>query len=313
MSAEAGRTSPETRTGHSVAAVVLTYEARAALERCLDAIAGQTSPPGAVLVTDNASPTSVGDLADRYENVTVTRLAENLGPAGGYAAALTAFLATRFEWAWILDDDCVPAPSALAQQLAIAEPGRVVFATVRWAETGEVVRGHGWWGVLIPRSVIQRIGVPDPALFWWTEDTEYLQRRMSRGRVPTVWTEEPVVAVSRARPDASKPAWKYYYEARNQVYHRLYEQRPSASERLVRPRPRHLQLRSRLWRSVRAVSKLAGRAVLREHEDRRAKVAMVARGAFDGSRGKLGRTVVPDSADRPTVGPASGDRGPVES
>jgi GT2 family glycosyltransferase len=282
--------------GLQVAAVVLTYNARPSLARCLDALAAQSTPVGAIQVTDNAGATPVDDLVATYDDATVTRLSQNLGPAGGYAAALSAFLESGFEWAWVMDDDCVPVPHALRDQLALATPGRVVLATVQWAETGETVKGNGWWGALIPREVVERVGVPNAELFWWTEDTEYLQWRIPQAGFDVVWTDQPVSQVSRGRPDASKPAWKYYYEARNQVFHRLYVQRTSAT-----PTPRHLKLRVRAWRAGRSVAKLAARVTLREHEHRTKKLAMVARGTLDGVRRRLGHTVVADDPDRPMV------------
>jgi hypothetical protein len=166
---------------------------------------------------------------------------------------------------------------------------------VQWAETGEIVQGNGWWGVLIPRAIVERVGVPNAELFWWTEDTEYLQWRIPQAGYQAVWTEEPVGEVSRGRPDASKPAWKYYYEARNQVFHRIHVQRPS-----TKPVPYHLRVRVRAQRAARSVGKLAARAATREHEQRVTKLVMVGRGAVDGLFGRLGHTVSADTADRPT-------------
>jgi rhamnopyranosyl-N-acetylglucosaminyl-diphospho-decaprenol beta-1,3/1,4-galactofuranosyltransferase len=258
-----------------VAAVVLTYNARPSLHRCLDALCAQTMRPAEILVTDNASDEAVDDLVIGIDGATVTRLPENVGPAGGYAAALTAFLESGHEWAWVMDDDCVPDPEALATQMRLCAANRVALASVRWAETGETVNGHGWWGALIPRSVIERVGVPNAELFWWTEDTEYLQWRIPRAGFEVVWTERPVLSVSRGRLDTAKPAWKYYYETRNQVYYRLYVQRTSR-----RPVPYPLRWRVRARRATRSVGKLAARVVL---------------------RGRLGRTVLADSPDRPWI------------
>jgi GT2 family glycosyltransferase len=292
-----GRPRPDSS---GVAAVVLTHNAPAALERCLTALAAQTAPLGGVLVTDNASDQPVDDLAGRFAAVDVQRLPENLGPAGGYAEALTAFLGTRYEWAWVMDDDCAPIPDALEHQLDIADADVLVLPTVQWDETGKIVHSHGWWGALIHRSVIERVGVPNPELFWWTEDTEYLQWRIPRSGVTTRWTDRPVTRVSRARDDDAKPAWKYYYEARNQVYHRLHVQRPTRLP-LPRPKPHHLRISVRLWRATRAVALLSARVIVREHGDRVHKLASIARGTIDGLRGRLGVTVVPDIAHRPTT------------
>ncbi len=282
-----------------VMAVVLTHNARTALERCVAAIAAQEPRPGAILVVDNASREPVADLADTVEGLTVIRLDENLGPAGGYAAALDAFVASRYEYAWVMDDDCAPEVHALDAELRIASPDTLVLATVRSSETSDPVQGFGWWGALIPRAVVQRVGVPNAELFWWTEDTEYLQWRIPNAGCSVRFTDEPVISVNHGRDDASKPAWKYYYEARNQVHYRLYVQRPPTT-----PVPENLTVRVRSWRALRSVTKLGVRAVAREHDGRVAKLAMVARGTFDGLRGRLGRTVAVDDADRPVPGAA---------
>jgi rhamnopyranosyl-N-acetylglucosaminyl-diphospho-decaprenol beta-1,3/1,4-galactofuranosyltransferase len=279
----------------TVMAVVLTYDAPDALERCLAAIASQTRRPDAVLVVDNASVPRVL-VADG--SASVLRLDTNLGPAGGYAAGLDEFLRTDHCWAWVLDDDVAPDPGALGAQLAAA--GRtdgpcLVMATMVDDATGSVDNTQGWCAVLVARDIVSSVGLPDASLFWWNEDTEYLQWRIPRAGYPVVRAEDARVQVTRGRPTSAKPAWKYYYEARNQVHYRLHTQRPSSGEMV----PRHLRSRVRRWRAARAVTKLAVRSVVREREGRAAKLWMVARGAIDGVRGRLGRTVAPDAADRP--------------
>jgi GT2 family glycosyltransferase len=224
------------------------------------------------------------------------RLPENLGPAGGYAAGLAWFLEVGTEWAWVMDDDCSPAPNALAAQLAEADGReRVVLGTMIDRDTGVIANTQGWCGVLIPRSVVASIGVPNADLFWWTEDTEYLQWRIPRAGYEVVRSKVARVVVSRARKDLSKPAWKYYYEARNQVYYRLTTQGAARD----RPLPRHLTIRVRAWRATRSVAKLGTRALLREREQRAHKLGMVVCGTFDGLRGRLGRRVPVDEAHRP--------------
>ena len=141
------------------------------------------------------------------------------------------------------------------------------------------------------------------ALFWWNEDTEYLQWRIPRAGFRVKRSELARVDVSRSRL-TGKPAWKYYYEARNQVYYRVHTQRPRAP-RGARRVPRHLTRRMRWWRATRSVMRLGARAIVRESRGRRTKLAMVVRGTRDGIAGRLGITVPVDTADRPIV-PAAG-------
>lgn len=282
-----------------VMAIVLTFDARPALEDCLAGIRAQTRPVDNILVVDNASAESVADVVAATPGATLLRLPDNRGPAGGYAEGLGAFLHSGATRAWVMDDDCVPAPDALAAQLAITWRAPVVLARMIDHDTQEITDTQGWCGVLLAREVVDAVGVPDPALFWWTEDTEYLQWRIPRAGFRVERCTDAEIAVRRTRSDAAKPAWKYYYESRNQVYYRLVTQRPHS--KLV---PRHLTRRVRVGRAARSVGKLAARAVLREHTQRTRKLAMVGRGTFDGMRGRLGRTVRVDESDRPLGGGA---------
>jgi rhamnopyranosyl-N-acetylglucosaminyl-diphospho-decaprenol beta-1,3/1,4-galactofuranosyltransferase len=287
-------------------AIVLTFESRPALTRCLDALRAQTRPLDEIVVVDNASREPVDDLVAATPQARLLRLAENVGPAGGYAAGLTDFLTSGADRAWLVDDDCVPAPDALEQQLAVADERTVVLATMVDHDTRQLTNTQGWCGVLVPRAVVEAVGVPDPALFWWNEDTEYLQWRIPRAGFPVQRSESARVDVSRSRSH-EKPPWKYFYETRNQVYYRVHTQRPrNPGGRRGARAPRFRTRRVRWGRATRTVARLGARALLREHSGRVEKLAMVARGARDGIRGHLGRTVPVDAPDRPFVSSARG-------
>jgi len=283
----------------SVLALVLTYDARTALEECLRSISAQTTPVNEILVIDNASPEPVDDIVSAFPAARLLRSPENDGPAGGYAKGLAEFRKSHHAWVWIMDDDCRPELEALSRMREFSRnrngdhPG-VTLADVRTADTGDRLSGIGWWGALIPHEIVEAVGVPNSELFWWTEDTEYLQWRIPEAGYPVDICPGALVHVNRTRANAEKPAWKYYYEARNQVHHRLRVQRTDR-----RPMPRHLKVRVRAWRAIRSVSKLASRAAFVDRTDRGVKLSMVGRGAIDGLRGRLGKTVAADSADRP--------------
>jgi GT2 family glycosyltransferase len=278
-----------------VEALILTFDAPEALQHCLAAVAASSPGPASVVVVDNASRERVDRLVSGVPGARVVRLDHNTGPAGGHAAGFEEFLAGDADWLWVLDDDCAPAAGALGHQLRLAEHGaRVVMATMHDADTGAVTNTQGWCAVLIAREVVETVGIPNRNLFWWTEDTEYLQWRIPRAGFPVARCPDAVVEVSRARGTPEKPAWKYYYEARNQVYYRLHTQAVGD-----RPLPRHLRVRVRVWRAARSVGKLAARAVWREHRHRGKKLAFIVRGTTDGLRGRLGMTVQVDDAHRP--------------
>jgi hypothetical protein len=277
-----------------VAAIILTFDAPDALQRCLRAVRDQSVSVSCAIVIDNAAEVQGQDELQDATDVLVVRNTENLGPAGGYAVGLERFLQSDCDYAWVMDDDCEPEPRLLEQSLVASDLDHaVVMATMVDRATGQVGNTHGWCGVLIPREVVIDVGVPDADLFWWTEDTEYLQWRIPRAGWQLVRTDGRII-VGRSRASRSKPAWKYYYEARNQVHYRLHTQAVDDT-----PRPRHLTFRVRAWRAARAATKLGGRSVTRESTGRLEKLTMVVRGTCDGIRGRLGKTVPVDDSHRP--------------
>jgi len=93
-----------------VASVTVAYNAERALPQQIDVLLRQTFPLQEIIVVDNASTDgTVAMLAERYPQVTVLRMPENIGQAGGWAAALSyAALRKRHDWVWTFDNDTVP-------------------------------------------------------------------------------------------------------------------------------------------------------------------------------------------------------------
>jgi rhamnopyranosyl-N-acetylglucosaminyl-diphospho-decaprenol beta-1,3/1,4-galactofuranosyltransferase len=258
----------------SVVAIVLTHNAPAALARCIEAITAQTSPPDAVLVVDNASAPPARLASD---SVTLLRREINDGPAGGHACGLEWFARSTFDAAWVMDDDCIPAPECLERLRARAADaaGTVVFPLWVDEPTGEGRFLPAWCGFLLPRSVVERVGGPRSDFVWWAEDTEYLQWRMIDGGVPRAEVPDAVVVHRRVRTGASKPAWKFYYEARNTIVYRLF-------------------IQQRTWNHFRLLARslvgLLAQVVVRE-DHKLTKLSAFSRGTFDGLRRRLGLRV----------------------
>src|SRR5215510_13011785 len=89
-----------------VCAVVVAYEAPEVLRACLEGICAQDPPPQRVVVVDNGRRRPVADHVDltTFEPTTIDLIVpgENLGPAGGFARGLEAFLAGDEEFAWVM-------------------------------------------------------------------------------------------------------------------------------------------------------------------------------------------------------------------
>jgi GT2 family glycosyltransferase len=263
--------------------LVLTYRAPASLRRCLEAVGHQSRPPDDVLVVDNdpSSASQGGSLPHTAgERVRVLRTGDNLGPAGGHAVGLAEFRDDgRWTHAWVMDDDCVPDPQALQRLVEAARgsaPGHLVLPTWVDGRTGTVTNYPGWCGLLLDREAVRRGGLPRAEMFWWAEDTEYLQHRLPRRGVHVHRAVDAVVVHEPVRRSAGRAPWKTYYEVRNSVYYRLRVQRrwPVGPVKLLRV------LAALLVASMR-------------EPPRRERLRLYVCGLLDGLRGRLGRRVTP--------------------
>jgi rhamnopyranosyl-N-acetylglucosaminyl-diphospho-decaprenol beta-1,3/1,4-galactofuranosyltransferase len=205
-----------------VVAVVVTYNRKELLGRCLEALERQTRPPERVLVVDNAStdgtPELVASLEPRLRlDLRYVRLDRNGGGAEGFHHGVRIALAEEdSDWLWLMDDDCIAAPDALASLLAsprAADPACAVLAPVARDGQGRLLpinRGHvrprwlfaplvaappeeqapgveteiefcSFVGPLVRTDAARSNGLPMREMFIRFEDVEYLQRLRLRG------------------------------------------------------------------------------------------------------------------------------------
>lgn len=280
-----------------VAAVVVTHNRRALLREALEALRAQTRPLDRILVVDNASADGTAEmLAADFGDVEVLRLAENGGGAGGFAAGLERAYAGDEEWLWVMDDDTIPTPTALAELLAplddlggMPEPvlmaSRVLWTDgsmhpmnlpwPRWKDRGLEVRAAqqglvalravSFVSILVRREALGRVGLPRASFFIWGDDIEFTARLL-RDEVGYLAPRSVVHhKTANATPSHHSTGPRYYYDVRNKV----------------------LMLRSGIWGTTERFwfAVLTAKQV-REHlafnRFGRAAIAAVARGVFDG-------------------------------
>jgi rhamnopyranosyl-N-acetylglucosaminyl-diphospho-decaprenol beta-1,3/1,4-galactofuranosyltransferase len=120
-----------------IAAVVVTYNRKDLLGQCLDSLLQQSRPLDALYIIDNHSTDGTyEDLlgrgliapagrSDRGPVETTrplatggtlhyVRMPENTGGAGGFHEGMKRAAAAGFDWLWLMDDDLLTAPDALA-------------------------------------------------------------------------------------------------------------------------------------------------------------------------------------------------------
>lgn len=197
-----------------VAAVVVTRDRPQLLLRVLQALRDQQRRPERVIVVDNASAAATGAVLSGFTGLALElhRSDTNLGGAGGFALGMRHALEGGCDRVWLLDDDAVPRPDALARlagAFAVTGAGTgAVAPTV--LEFGALARAHQrryslWTGIesalgvrhygrpcapldtasfvglLVDARAARTVGLPDAALFLSYDDTDYCLRLQRAG------------------------------------------------------------------------------------------------------------------------------------
>ena len=256
----------------TVCAVVVTHNRKEMLRRCLAALAEQRRPADRILVVDNASTDGTGGLlAEEFPGVEVLSLHSNEGGAGGFHEGIRRGHAAGAEWLWLMDDDTIPAPDALAELLDAADrleaaervdgvggpallASRVVWRdgsihpmnypilerrrmelVIAGAEHGVApVRGATFVSLLLRRPAIERYGLPLKHFFLWADDIEYTSRIVLGGE-GAYFVPASVALHDTPAPEDFRgaPPERFYYHVRNTLLMACAPERPSR-DRLLR-------------------------------------------------------------------------------
>jgi rhamnopyranosyl-N-acetylglucosaminyl-diphospho-decaprenol beta-1,3/1,4-galactofuranosyltransferase len=309
-------TEAEVNAPARVCAVVVTFNRHAMLRECLTALEGQSRTVDQILVVDNASTDeTVQMVRAEFPRVELLALATNQGGAGGFHEGMKWARDRTFDWMWLMDDDGVPLPDCLETLLNSNEPSDVArvlvplqknklgfkYGVCQWdgnarEVTDAVVAGDlplegaylfAFVGPLIPRTLVEKVGLPRANFFIYFDDWEYALRlhkvKAPVRIVPDALFLHDIGGQARHskllwyRSIRVTPApWKLYYGARNAVWTLAHGRRPR------RELHRYLSYHVR-W--------MLGDIVY--EADRWQRVSMRLKGILDGLRNRMGKRVAP--------------------
>lgn len=241
-----------------IAAVIVTYNRSALLRRCLTALEAQGRRPDMILIVDNASSdTTIRDLRESgwldRSGVSLLALSANTGGAGGFAAGMAHAASLGFDWIWLMDDDAEPHAEALARLWSAGLQQDDVYGSVavsgtrlswpmtprssgggkrlyRTAELPSIVDVQfiPFLGLLVSRTLVERIGTPDAGFFIAADDVDYCLRARAVGaRILLVGDsriEHPASDYYSLRFPWGRffalrlVPWKRYYDVRNRLF-----------------------------------------------------------------------------------------------
>jgi len=233
-----------------VTAVIVTYNRRQLMLESLAAVQGQSRPPDAAIVIDNASTDdTAAAVRNHFPTVQLVEMPCNTGGAGGFAYGLALALADGADLVWLMDDDTVPDRHALAPLLDARRrhPGRqpaLVASQVLWtdgrphpmntprtkpfathselsaaAAVGCVpIRSASFVSVLVDAEACRERGLPLADFFLWNDDFEFTARLL-RGKPGLLCPAS--VAVHKTATFGSTntdPGQRFFYEVRNKIW-----------------------------------------------------------------------------------------------
>ena len=238
-----------------VAVVVLNWNRREDTLACLRSLAQVEVPPLLVVVVDNASSDGSADAVEReFPGVELIRNDANLGFAEGNNAGIERALALGAEYVVVLNNDVEVDPgfvvalldeaarrrdaASLGSKILYESPPDLIwFAGADYdPRSGYNGRQRGYRehddgrfdevvttdracgaAMLVPRAVLEQIGLFDPELFLYNEDTDWSLRARAAGLrhyvVPASVVHHKVSAASGGE---SSPT-TLYYGTRNSI------------------------------------------------------------------------------------------------
>lgn len=240
-----------------LASFIITFNRPLMLLKTIRQLCLQNVCPSVILVVNNGIIVDLEDL-DVPSGVKVKQhlIGSNIGPAGAAHWALQTLAAAGFQWIQWIDDDDPPRLQNLNERLfdhlkilndesvGIIAPVGSFFdfnkgVTVRVQDYQLKRSGYlsvhtvaGNQCMLINKGVIDRNCLPNPALFFGFEETNFCLKVLNAGYkiiVPCeLFAESRTLSkrwnlTSRDIRESEVSAWRSYYSIRNLVYMFLYE------------------------------------------------------------------------------------------
>ncbi|WP_336856749.1 glycosyltransferase family 2 protein [Sinomonas albida] len=229
----------------TVAAVVVSFNRRDLLRKCLASLEAQGASLDEIIVVDNGSTDGSPEVVRaEFPDAFLFETGANLGGAGGFAWGVELASERGHDFAWLMDDDAEPAEHSLAPLLEVASnanlrPGFVASRVTdesgtqsnpghpavvdpdaqhqiaASAEGCVAVTQATFVGVLVNLEYARKMALPYADFFIWFDDAEYTRRLALQSLglyVPASIVRHP------AKPANPDMAGRLFYYVRNHIW-----------------------------------------------------------------------------------------------
>jgi len=237
-----------------IAVVVVTRNRRDLLQANLAALYAQTRSFDALYLINNASTDdTLAMLAEAgwtsRPGFNLITLEINSGGAGGFNTGMATAYAHGYEWLWIMDDDCIPAPTALAALIDAyhAFPAAIapwlLASRVDWSDnqlhplnfvsvknfnkeflyTAPLygcmsMRSATFVSLLVHRRAVSSHGLPNTIYFLWHDDVEWTARVLKEANGVLVPASVVEHRTDKKVATLEAPPARFYFHVRNALW-----------------------------------------------------------------------------------------------
>lgn len=302
---------------------ILNWNALDLTINCVNSILNSTNNNIKIIIVDNASNTNdAKELQQQFPNIQIIKNTKNLGFAGGHNQAIRRAIDNKFDYIWLVNNDCSIQPRDLDGLLNVAESNRtigIVSPVIVLPETqgDERFQFVGSWfdwktqdcirpkdpvqvlkheektprdmwvtgtAMLLRVEMLAKIGCLDERYFAYYEDNEINARASRAGYVSRMAFD---VAISHHSFSTTHDRPPYYFYLCNRNAYLFWAENT--------PNEFSIGIRRRLLSRTLLEAKSLRRAGLNEHS----KACLV--GLFDAIRGRFGIIKTKFNADIITI------------
>lgn len=232
------------------ASVIVTFNRKHLLEKAIESLLTQACPAYKIIIVDNASTDGTREVMSKYRTnnaVCYHRLDSNMGGAMGFYVGLQIALKMDIDWISLSDDDAVYKPDffeKVSKEIDLYPDIRCFTGTVKskdgtlqlmhrrlmknekslqeikvpssMYENDFFLDGFTFVGVILSKSLVSSIGLPEKDFFIWKDDDEYSLRVRKQTCIRNV-SEAEIVHLNNNNKKKFSPDWKEYYGIRNRL------------------------------------------------------------------------------------------------
>ncbi len=244
-----------------IAAIIVTFNRKELLAKCVEAVLGQSCLPETIFVIDNASTDGTGELLLAKEmhhglinSVTIhyERLPQNIGGAGGFHAGMKLAHEAGFDAVWMMDDDGLPDKDCLKNLVPYLDRYDYLSPLVVDIENDKMMSFEGctvdeflkrekngivagcanpFNGILYSKKLINTIGYPKKEMFIWGDEINFDLRAKAAGFHPVMVVnaihrhplnrQRYVSYLGRHKVVVPAEDWKLFCNIRNRTYNNV--------------------------------------------------------------------------------------------